>query len=151
MILCYFGYKIISKVLTNRLKTYLAELITPYQSAFVAGKRIQYNILITHKMFHFLKKRRRGSGIPRQTEFALKIDMQKAYDRVEWNFLLEILERRRFCEQWIGWIKACNSTVTYQVIVNGNRTRVIIPTSGLRQGDPLSPISLYWSLMFYQE
>lgn len=68
----------------------------------------------------------------------MKIDMRKVYDRVDWDFLLEVLKRKGFCDKWIGWIEVCISIVSYQVIVKGKRTRTIRPSRGLRQGDPLS-------------
>lgn len=72
-------------------------------------------------------------------ERALKVDMQKAYDWVEWEFLIKSFERRGFGEKWIVWIQACITIPTYRVLVNGNWMTRIRPTRGIRQGDPLSP------------
>lgn len=70
---------------------------------------------------------------------ALKIDISKAYDRVDWNYLIVILGRMGFCEKWIAWIKLYVCTVEYNVLVNHDTIGPIIPGRGLRQGDPLSP------------
>ncbi|XP_024039551.1 uncharacterized protein LOC112098152 [Citrus clementina] len=70
---------------------------------------------------------------------ALKIDMSKAYDRVEWKFLKLMMLRMGFAEDWVEIIMLCVSTVSYRVIRNGIEVGPIVPSRGLRQGDSLSP------------
>ena len=70
---------------------------------------------------------------------ALKLDMSKANDRLEWIFLQKIMEKIGFHSTWIGWILECIKSVTYSILVNGEAKDHIIPTRGIRQGDPLSP------------
>lgn len=70
---------------------------------------------------------------------AIKLDMEKAYDKIEWNFLLAILRKLGFCDKWISLIRNCLSTVSYSIIINGTPEEHIVPSRGLRQDDPLSP------------
>ena len=65
--------------------------------------------------------------------------MSKAYDRVEWKFLIEVMRKMSFCETWIALIFECINTICYSIFVNGDPKGEIFPTRGIRQGDPLSP------------
>lgn len=133
--LCNVLYKIVSKVLANRLKCILGDLISQNQSAFIPGCIISDNIILAYELTHHMKRKKRGGT----NYMALKLDMSKAYDRVEWHFLEGIMKRMGFCDAFTGLIKKCVETVTYRFKVNGGLTDMIIPGRGLRQGDPLSP------------
>lgn len=70
---------------------------------------------------------------------ALKLDMNKAYDKINWTFLLAVMKRMGFSSLWVNWIAQCISTVTYSILINGNPSKTFKPSRGLRQGDPISP------------
>ncbi|KAB2630222.1 hypothetical protein D8674_007741 [Pyrus ussuriensis x Pyrus communis] len=131
--LCNYSYKIVSKILANRLKPLLSEVISSTQSAFVMGRQIQDNIGIAHEMFHFLKLRKAKSKF----EMGVKLDMHKAYDRVEWDFLEAVMEKLGFCPHWRNLVMGCVKTVEFAIILNGQPGKHFIPSRGLRQGDPL--------------
>ena len=133
--LCNVIYKVISKIMVNRLKPLMARLITPFQNAFIRGRNIIDNILIAYEIFDYLSKKK-----GRKNCFGvLKIDMRKAYDRVDWNFLKAVLIAMNFNDRWVQWIMECVTSMHYTLLINGNLSRSFYPKKGLWQGDPLSP------------
>ena len=132
--LCNVVYKVISKLLANRLRGILSDVISDHQSAFVLGRLITDNILLAYESIHRIKKKQGKKGL-----CAVKLDMHKAYDRVEWRFLEEIMLKMGFDRSWVSLIMACVKSVRYNVRINSRETDTFTPTRGLRQGDPLSP------------
>ncbi|XP_074302488.1 uncharacterized protein LOC141634059 [Silene latifolia] len=106
--LCNVVYKLVSKVLANRLKMFLGDVVSENQSAFTPGRLITDNILTAFEVFHFMKNNRQTDGY-----MALKLDMGKAYDRVEWVFLQRVLLTMGFDTGWIQRVMACVTTVTF--------------------------------------
>nr|XP_043629994.1 uncharacterized protein LOC122601294 [Erigeron canadensis] len=103
------------------------------QFAFVPSRRIADNILLTQELMH---NYHRKSGPPR---CAFKVDIQKAYDTVDWEFLKLVLHDFRFPEQVVNWVMACVSSTSFSISVNGNLYGYFKGKRGLRQGDPISP------------
>ena len=113
--LCNVIYKVVNKVIANRLKPFLNSIISETQSAFIADKLITDNVLIAFESLHHMK-----TCCSRKTGFmALKLDMSKAYDRVEWVFLEKILLKMGFQNFWVSLIMECITTVSYSILVNG--------------------------------
>ncbi|GKB40141.1 ribonuclease H-like domain-containing protein [Tanacetum coccineum] len=111
---CNVIYKCISKILTNRIMEGIKEVVSENQSAFVSGRRISDNILITQELMH---NYHRDRGPPR---CAFKVDIQKAYDMVDWRFLDTILKSFRFQPTMIKWIMAFVTSASFSLNINGN-------------------------------
>lgn len=94
--ICNFVYKIISKVLANRLKVHLSKLIIPFPCAFITGKQIQNNMIVSHEAFHSLRNKKQS-------------DRETCAMKMEWVFLDAVMNRLGFHDTWIGWVRKCVS------------------------------------------
>jgi hypothetical protein len=125
--LCNVIYKIASKVAANRLKKVLPEVISAEQSAFVPGRLITDNIITAYECLHFMKR----SRAKKHQSVALKLDMRKAYDRVEWNYLREIMLKLGFSASWVGLVMRLVTTVSFSVLFNGSPKEEFRPSRGI--------------------
>lgn len=123
--LCIISYKTISKILANRLKYLLPNLVSPWQAASVPGRNI-YSI-IAHEIFHTMHQKISGS----KGFAALKLDMEKAFDKVKWPFLLSIFKHFGFSDKWIHLINQCISTPTFSILINGSPASFFNSNRGL--------------------
>lgn len=109
--------------------------ISPHQVSFIPGRQIIDNIVSVQELMHKFQASKGRKGF-----FAWEIDLSKAYDRLNWHFVEQVLYELALRPQFIKLIMACVSTVKYKVCFNGELTEVFFyPGSGIRQGDPLSP------------
>jgi hypothetical protein len=132
--LCNVLYKIVAKVLANRLKLYFPSIISQHQSAFVPERLVTNNVLIAFEALDSMNSRMSG----KKGFMAVKVDMRKAYDKVEWPFLEAMMRTMGFAKRWITLIMTCLRIVTYSILVNGKPYRKISPPPKLRQANPLS-------------
>jgi len=126
-------YKVIAKLLANRLRHVIPVLIDERQTAFIKDRHILHGILILNEVVEEACRRKKPVMI-------FKVDFEKAYDTVSWSFLDYMLHRLGFCLKWRKWISACLHSATISILVNGSPTKEFAPTRGLRQGDPLAPL-----------
>ncbi|KHN41454.1 LINE-1 reverse transcriptase like, partial [Glycine soja] len=126
-------YKVIAKLLANRLRNVISDLIDERQTAFIKDRHILHGIVILNEVIEEACRSKKPTMI-------FKVDFEKAYDSVSWGFLDYMLQRMGFCPKWRHWISTCLSSATISILVNGSPTKEFAPTRGLRQGDPLAPL-----------
>lgn len=125
--------KLLTKVLARRLRGVMDSLVGQSQSAFIQGRQISDSILIANEVIHSLQSKK-------SVGMVLKIDFEKAFDKIRWDFVFEVLRCMHFDKKWIDWITAIFESSRISVLVNGAPSNEFSPNQGLRQGDPLSPL-----------
>lgn len=125
-------YKIFTKTLTLRLEKVMGRIIDRCQNAFIKGRNIMDGIMCLHEILHDTKRKKKDGII-------LKLDFEKAYDKISWDFLFGCLENRGFNQKWCKWIKEVVMKGTLSVKLNNEIGSYFQSGKGVRQGDPLSP------------
>ena len=132
--LCNTVYKIVTKIIVARLRPHLEKLVSPLQSAFVPGRKGVDNAIIVQELIHSISRKKGAVGY-----MAIKIDLEKAYDKLEWSFIRERLMEINLPTELTDLIMSCVCSVSSSVLFNGGRLDPFFPSRGIRQGDPLSP------------
>ena len=130
---CNTLYKCVSRMISRRMKHVLNSFISPFQSAFLPGRSIGDNVLLVQSL---CKDYHRPMSPPR---CAIKVDIHKAFDSLNWDFIFEALRRMNFPPVFVNWVYACISGAMFSININGSLEGYFKGNSGLRQGDPLSP------------
>ena len=118
-------YKILSKVLANRIKRVMDKVISKSQNAFVEGRQILDDVLIANEIVDSAM-RRKESGL------VCNLDIEKAYDSINWDFLFQVMGRMGFGTRWLSWIKWCISADSFLVLINGSPVGFFPSSRGLR-------------------
>jgi hypothetical protein len=127
------SFKIFTKVATLRLNTVADHVVRPSQTAFMQGRNILDGVVTLHETVHELHSKKLNGVI-------LKLDFEKAYDKVKWSFLQQTLRMKGFSDEWRALINCFVSGGSVAIKVNNDIGPYFLTLKGLRQGDPLSPM-----------
>lgn len=125
-------HKILAKLFANRLRKVLDKVIDHRQNVFLCGRQLFHSVMVTNEVIDEAKRRKKSC-------IFFKVDFEKSYNSVSWEFLACMLKRLDFNDTWVSWIKGCLNSSWSSVLVNGNPTQEVRCSKGLRQGDLLAP------------
>lgn len=132
--LCNVLFKTITKAMVMRLKKVMPKLIGPAQASFIPGRLSTDNIMLVQEAVHSIRRKKGRKGW-----MLLKLDLEKAYDRICWDFLEDTLKVAGLSEEWQRWVMQCIAGPSMTVLLNGEKTKPFNTSRRLRQGEPLSP------------
>ncbi|PKU78251.1 Putative ribonuclease H protein [Dendrobium catenatum] len=132
--LCNVFYKLIAKIIANRLKCVLPHIIHHSQAGFIAKRISTDNIILANEVL------REFNGTSSRKFFCAKLDIRKAFDSLSWDFLISRMRDKGFPEKFIAWVKCCIQDVPFSICINGSLHGFFTSKAGLRQGCPLSPL-----------
>eukprot|EP00253_Pinus_taeda_P030806 PITA_30806 len=143
--LCNSSYKLVSKIIANRLKNILPAIIPKNQGGFIKGRKILDNIVLVQEAVHSSCQRN-------EKDMLIKLDLANAFDRVRHEFLISVMKKLGFSTAFINWVNACIASPWIAPLVNGRSTDFFQASRGLRQGCPLSPLlyAIQASVLSYQ-
>ncbi|PKI73877.1 hypothetical protein CRG98_005747 [Punica granatum] len=129
------AYKIITKMLVRRLRPFLNYFMSPFQSSYIPGQQVSDNVVLLREVHTALRNKQAQRGV-----MIIKLDFEKAFDRIEWDFLHNALHFFKFLDAFVQLVMKCVSSSKMNVLFNGGKLSQFFPSRDIRQGDPLSPI-----------
>lgn len=125
-------YRILENLLLEIFKKMIGSLVSPCQSTFIQGKYMLDRVLVMNKLVDLAKRKKNDYLV-------FKVDFEKAYSCVVWDYLRDFMGRMGFTHRWISWMEACVYSSSLSIMVYGSPTKDFQVKRGLHQGDPLSP------------
>ena len=132
--LCNTIYKMVTKIIVAYVRPFLSKLISPFQSTFVLGRKGMDNAITTQEIIQSMAKKKGRGGV-----MAIKLDLEKAYDRLKWSFFRDTLKLFRLPSKLISLIMSYISSSAISILFNGGVLEAFHPSQGIHQGNPLLP------------